>query len=70
MSMYYSEDEIHYMDHNRWFWDEMSGKQLDSEEVVAARLDQIKNLHPYDVHMSMRKYQLKNAGAPELGEHQ
>ena len=48
--IYYGEDEIYYMDHNGDFWDEMSGKQLNSEEVIAARLDEIKHLHSYDVY--------------------
>ena len=38
------------MDHNGWFWDEMSGKRLNSEEVVAARLDEIKHLQSYEVY--------------------
>ena len=46
---YYSEEEIYYMDHSGNSWDKMSGKQLNSEEVVAARLDEIKHLHSYDV---------------------
>ena len=48
--IYYGEDEIYYMDHNGDFWDEMSGKQLNSDEVIAARLDEIKHLHSYDVY--------------------
>ena len=47
---YYGEDEIYYMDHQGQCWDEMSGKQLNSEEVIAARLDEIKHLHSFDVY--------------------
>ena len=38
------------MDHGGPFWDEMGGTQMNSEEVVAARLDEIKHLHSYDVY--------------------
>ena len=48
--IYLSEEEIYYVDHQGNFWDEMSGKKLNSEEVIAARLDEIKHLHSYDVY--------------------
>ena len=38
------------MDHEGRSWDEMSGNQLISEEVLAARLVEIKHLHLYDVY--------------------
>ena len=38
------------MDHSGNFWDEMSGKQLNAEEVRAARLDEIKQFHSHDVY--------------------
>ena len=38
------------MDHEGNFWDEVSGNQLNSEEVIAARLDEIKQLYSHDVY--------------------
>ena len=38
------------MDHRGIFWDEMSGKQLNSEEAIAARFDEIKQFHSHDVY--------------------
>ena len=38
------------MDHERRCWGEIGGKQLNSEKVVAARLDEMKHLHSYDVY--------------------
>ena len=46
--IYYSDSEINYMDHEGQFWDEMSGKQLNFQEVIPARLDEIKHWHSYD----------------------
>ena len=43
------------MDHNGEFLDEMSGKQLNSEEVMASRLDQIKSLHTCDEKVPMER---------------
>ena len=38
------------MDHEGNFWDEVSGNQLNSEEIVSARLDEIKELHSRGVY--------------------
>ena len=38
------------MDHDGNFWDEVSGAQLNSEEVMAARLDEIKQLYSHEVY--------------------
>ena len=35
------------MDHEGNFWDEISGNRSSSEEVVPARLDEIKQLHSH-----------------------
>ena len=48
--IYCGDQEIYYLDHHGNFWDEMSGKQLNYDEVVAARLDEIKHIHSYDVY--------------------
>jgi len=48
--IHFSESEIYYMDHEGSFWDEVSGNRLNSEEVVAARLDEIKQLHSHHVY--------------------
>ena len=40
-SIYYGEDEIEYVDHEGLSWDEISGKILNQEEVIAARLEEI-----------------------------
>ena len=48
--IHFSESEIYYMDHQGNFWDEVSGNPLNSEEVIAARLDEIKQLHSHDVY--------------------
>ena len=38
------------MDYQGNFWDEMSGKALNRDEVLAARLDEIKQIHSHDVY--------------------
>ena len=38
------------MDHNGEFRNEMSGKLPSSEEIIAARFEEIKHLHSYDVY--------------------
>ena len=38
------------MDHEGRFWDEVSGNQLNSEGVIAARLDEIKQLYSHNVY--------------------
>jgi len=48
--IYFDEDEIYYMDSAGNFWDEMSGKALNHDEVIAARLDEIKQIHSHDVY--------------------
>ena len=48
--IYYSESESSYTDHDVPRWEEMSGKQLNSAEAVAARLDEIKLLHSFNVY--------------------
>ena len=48
--IHFSESEIYYLDHEGNFWDEVSGNQLNSDEVIKARLDEIKQLHQHDVY--------------------
>ena len=38
------------MDHEGKFWDEVSGNQLNSDEAIEARLDEIKQLYSHDVY--------------------
>ena len=38
------------MDHEGRFWDEVSGNQLNSEEVIASCVGEIKQLHLRDVY--------------------
>lgn len=47
---YISESEVYYMDHEGKFWEEVSGDQLSSEELIVARLDEIKQLHSHEVY--------------------
>ena len=48
--IHFSESAIYYIDHEGKFWDQVSGNQLNSEEVVAARLDETKQLYAQDVY--------------------
>ena len=48
--IHFSESEIYSMDHGGRFWDEVSGNRLNSEVVIVARLDEIKQLYPHNVY--------------------
>ena len=48
--IHFSKEEIYHLDHEGQYWDEMSGKMLNQEEAIAARLDEIKQLHVHDVY--------------------
>ena len=48
--VYVDEKEIYHLDQQGNYWDEVSGKQLNSEEVIAARLIEIKQFQVHDVY--------------------
>ena len=48
--IHFIQSEVYYMDHEGRFWDEVGGNPWYSEEVIAARLDEIKQLHSRDVY--------------------
>ena len=41
---------MYYMDHEGQFWDDISGTPLKREEVIAARLGEIKEFHGHEVY--------------------
>ena len=48
--IYSEEGGVYYLDHQGEFWGEVSIKELEREEVINARLDEIKQLHSHDVY--------------------
>ena len=52
--IHYSDSEIYNMNHEVKFWDEVSGNLLNSEEGIAARLDEIQQLCSHEVYDKVR----------------
>ena len=45
-----SNQEIYYVDSKGDYWDEVSNKNIDKNEVLVARLDEIKQVHNHGVY--------------------
>ena len=48
--MHAGDGGIYYTDHNGKFWDEVSHKDLDDEELRKARFEEIKQFYSYEVY--------------------
>ena len=44
------EESVYYFDSEGRYWDEISNKLLNSEEVATARLDEIQQIHNHNVY--------------------